>query len=263
MPEYDRNPDLDDPAELFLAAVMRPRRRARPRVAEPLRDAEEFSVETPGGAVAAWRLGEGPAVLLVHGWEDDNALWTRLIDRLKGVGRAVVAFDLPAHGLSEGDQCAPPQAAEAIRAVSGAAGLIDAIVAHSFGGPTSVMAMAQGLEIARIALLAVPLGRRARWGRAAQAMGVSDEILQSAKTLYESRVGAAAHFDLREAAKTMRARALFLHSLDDDQVPFGGAKEASENWPVAELVLVDGLGHRLIAQDPSVIERLVDFLDAP
>jgi pimeloyl-ACP methyl ester carboxylesterase len=254
---------LDIGASEFLAAMMRPRRRARPRLAEPLRHAEERSVDTPHGAVAAWRLGKGPAVLLVHGWEDDNSLWTRLIGQLTAIGRAVVALDLPGHGFSDGERCAPPDAADALTAVAAKLGPIEAVVAHSFGCPASVVAMENGLAIERIALIAAPLGRRRRWDGMAGELGVDARIVARAKVMYEERVGASAHFDLREAAERMQARALFLHSLDDEQVPFGGAREASDRWQGSELVLVDGLGHRQIAQDPDIVARIVDFLNAP
>ncbi len=252
-----------DAARAFLDAVMRPRRRARPRVAEPLREAEAREVETPHGKIAAWRLGVGPAVLLVHGWEDDNALWTRLIDALAARGRAVVVFDLPAHGFSEGDVCSPPVAAEAVRQVAAALGPIEAVCGHSFGCPASVLAMEAGLAVERIALIATPLGRRARWDRAAEAMGIGEDVVARAKALYEAQWPEAARFDLSEAAARMSARALFVHSADDEQVSFAGARSAAAAWPGAEFLLVDGLGHRLVAQDPDIVARVADFLDTP
>jgi pimeloyl-ACP methyl ester carboxylesterase len=259
----DFSGSTEEQAERFLAAVMRPRRRARPRLAEPLANAEEYTVATPCGEIAAWRLGPGPAVLLVHGWEDDNALWTRLIDRLAAIGRAVAALDLPGHGFSGGQQCAPPDAAGAVVSAVAALGPIEAIVAHSFGCPASVMAIEKGVEVERIALIAAPLGRRRRWDRRGEELSVDPEVVARAKRLYEQRVGETAHFDLREAAGRMRARALFLHSIDDEQVPFEGAREASERWVGSEFVLVDGLGHRQIAQDPEIVARIADFLNAP
>ena len=32
-------------------------------------------------------------------------------------------------------------------------------------------------------------------------------------------------------------------------------------WPNSDLILVDGLGHRLIAQDDVVLERIIGFVD--
>lgn len=251
----------DEQAEQFLEAMMRPRRRARPRVAEPFLDLDAVEVKTPVGTIAAWRLGEGPAVLLVHGWQDDHALWTRMIVALAERGRAVVALDLPAHGFSEGESCAASVAARALLETAAQLGPIDAVVAHSFGGPSSALAMTQGLPAARAVFIAVPVAMRRRWARLGAEWNVPEDIVARAKQAYEERDPVAAAFDVRDAAKSMRARALFVHAIDDDQVPFDGAQEAADAWPGAELLLVDGLGHRLIAQDPEIVARVVDFVD--
>lgn len=43
--------------------------------------------------VQAWRWGEGPAVLVVHGWEDDHHCFDAIIAALVKRGQAVVALD--------------------------------------------------------------------------------------------------------------------------------------------------------------------------
>ncbi|NJM34282.1 MAG: hypothetical protein HC850_05705 [Rhodomicrobium sp.] len=49
--------------------------------------------------------------------------------------------------------------------------------------------------------------------------------------------------------------------MDDDTTEWDdNAKVIAESWPNAELVLCDGLGHRMIAQDRSIIERIVNFV---
>src|SRR5665213_2926669 len=92
--------DLDAEARRLIESLGKPKRRVRPRLARMLNEAEDREVATPTGAVMAWRLGAGPATLMVHGWEDDNALWSPLIDTCAEMLRASVAFDLPGHGWS-------------------------------------------------------------------------------------------------------------------------------------------------------------------
>ena len=132
----------DVAAEQFLQAMLAPpRRRKVPRIAEPLRQVEMQEIESPQGRIAAWRLGEGPALLLVHGFEDDNVLWTPLIDALIARDRAAIVFDLPGHGLSEGENGFAPDGAEAILAVAKALGPINAVVGHSLGCWASALAL--------------------------------------------------------------------------------------------------------------------------
>jgi len=250
--------DAVERAREFTKNLGYPRRRARPRMAPALIDAEHRMVE----GVAAWRLGEGPAVLMVHGWEDDNSLWAPLIDQLAMIGRAVVALDLPAHGFSEGERVPLLVAAKAVADVAAAMGPIDAVVAHSFGCPATVTAIEEhGLAPDRVVLIGSALHQRGQIMRLAERNDIPDDVVEAIFATYEEDVGRPVDwFDLRRAAPAMTAKALILHSLDDDACDYRGAQELADVWPGAELALTDGLGHRLIAQDPSVVERIVDFV---
>lgn len=250
---------IDDEARAVLTEALTPKRRARQRLAEPLRAAEQRDIVTPQGRVAAWRLGEGPAVLFVHGWQDDNSLWSPLIQALADIGVASVAFDLPGHGFSEGNSCTPSAAAAAIEAVAKELGPIDAIVTHSFGGPAMGFALMHGFTARRIVLIAPPRGRNRRWFEAAEERGVSAAVIQRAREIYAAEVGPAlASFDL--AALAPEIETLVIHSADDDAVEWDNGQAIADAWPKAELILCDGLGHRMVAQDRGIIERIVSFV---
>ena len=212
--------------------------------------------------IAAWRLGAGPAVLLVHGWEDDHSLWTPLIDQLAPIGRAVVALDLPGHGFSQGDRSPLLLAAKAVANVADVFGPVDAVVAHSFGAPALVTAIEEhGFAPCRVVLIGSALHQRGQIKRIAERNDIPDSVVQQIFATYEADVGKPVDwFDLRRAAPAMTARALIVHSLDDDACDYRGAQDLAELWPGAELALTDGLGHRVICQTPSVIERIVDFV---
>lgn len=250
--------NIDEQARALLKEVMTPKRRARQRIAELLRDVQQHEIETPTGKIAAWRLGEGPAVLLVHGWQDDNSLWSPLISALAEIGIASVAFDLPGHGFSGGETCSPSQAAAAMEIVVQELGPIDAVVTHSFGGPVTGFALLNGFNARRIVLIAPPRGRNRRWFDFADERGISPDVVHRAREIYAAEVGLHAAFDLAEVASPVGT--LVLHSMDDVAVEWENAKAIAEGWPNAELALCDGLGHRMIAQDRGVIERIVDFV---
>lgn len=251
---------LDDEARQLLAEVTRPRRRARPRIAEPLRRADDFDVAAPSGSISAWRLGEGPAVLCVHGWEDDNALWGPFITALSGLGIAAVTLDLPGHGFSEGEACTPALAAAAVTAVAEQLGPIDTIVTHSFGGPVVGYALSHGLKARRVVLIAPPRGRNRSWFRLAKERGIAEEVVLRARDLYAADAGDAAAFDFLDIAARMSTEAMVIHSADDEVVDWEQGRAIAEAWKGAEFVLCDGLGHRLIAQDADVIDRVIQFV---
>jgi pimeloyl-ACP methyl ester carboxylesterase len=262
--------DLDAQAEDLLAEAAKPIRRVRPRLARQLADGEDLEVATSHGPVMAWRLGAGPATLLVHGWEDDNALWSPLIDECAKIGRAVVALDLPGHGYSQSEAASLEAAAEAIRAVAEALGPIDTLVAHSFGCPSSILALSQGLKVDRAVMIASPVPRtgdpdryRQRWVRRQLDRGWDAAVVERAAELMKPRMAEtmASHEAVEGLFPQMTARLLAVHAWDDEQCPPEASRIMADRWPGGEVALFDGFGHRLIAQDDTVLERVMGFLE--
>lgn len=249
--------------ETFFARFGAPKRRVRPRIAERLAQADHQMVPTPAGAVATWRLPGPDPVLLVHGWEDDNSLWQNMIVALDMIGRGVVAFDLPAHGYSQGDTLNMDLGAAAVRAVCDALGPFCAIVTHSFGGPASALAMEAGLNIPRAVLIAPPMAMGLSIDRNVARVGAGAQVAKAIRARVAARMPQPLeHYDMRRTAPAMTARALFVHSLDDAEADAQNSRTLADLWPGAELLLTDGMGHRAIAMDESIILRVLDFLEA-
>ena len=266
--------DLEAEARRLVEELGRPKRRVRPRLARMLNEAEDLEVATAHGGIMAWRLGSGPATLMVHGWEDDNALWSPLIDLCAEMMRGSVAFDLPGHGWSPAEECSIQAAGAAVLAVAEALGPIDSVVAHSFGCPSTIWAMANGLKVQRAVMIASPVPRTetrsqardmTRWEQAQLHEGVDPEVIARARVIMAERPPMRSNdpdFDIEAVLPTLTAKALILHSMDDEQCPVANSQRMAELWPGSELVLLDGLGHRLVAQEPDVVARVFEFVDA-
>lgn len=251
--------EADDITQKMFPA---PRRRTVPRVAEPLQRVDITEVTGPQGRIAAWRLGEGPAVLLVHGWEDDNALWTPLIEALVARGHAVVAFDNPAHGLSDGGRGHAPEVADAIAAVAQTLGPIKAVVAHSVGAWGSALALNEGLAAERFVLIAPPSGRSEdRWRRAAARMGMSEDALAAAVERMKSQLTAHGRDTLDATVPKLKLPMLFVHSRVDDRCPFDGAEAMADTCQDARFYALEDADHRATAQDAEAIAVITYFLE--
>ena len=254
-------PGFDEAVQEFLHAYAVPRRLRDPRIADRLSTVEPTVVPTRWGDLSAWRLGSGPAVLLVHGWEDDNSLWSPLIDELDQRGRALVAFDLPGHGVSGGDWGVSFEGSDGIVAVSDVLGPIDAVVAHSAGCGYTAGAVGEGWAVARAAFISPPLTAGDRWQRYAQKLGVSEEVAFAAQAIYDAAHGPArAAWHPRTAYPALDVDLLVVQSRDDERNSVTDAQEVIPLKPRARLVLVDGLTHRRAARDPDVINLVADFV---
>src|SRR5262245_10129632 len=75
---------------------------SKPWQEEILARGRAFEVDSAAGKVAAWTWGEGPAIVLVHGWNGRGAQLGAFVDPLVAAGFQVVSFDAPGHGKSPG-----------------------------------------------------------------------------------------------------------------------------------------------------------------
>jgi len=133
-------------AAVFERLFFTPPRPPRSRGEPTLKNAEWIAVNLEGRPLAAWRWGNGPATLLVHGWGGQAAQLSSFVAPLLARGFSVVAFDGPGHGRSGRVKSSLPQLAWAIRAVSDSVGGVTGIVAHSLGAAAAVLAVRDGLR---------------------------------------------------------------------------------------------------------------------
>lgn len=115
------------------------------------------TVEVDGLRIGYRELGEGPAVLLLHGWPTSSYLWRDVMPAIAGANR-VIAPDLPGFGGSDKPVDAKYDFAFFERSLEG---LLDAlrvdrvgIAAHDIGGPIGVhWALANPERVTGLALL--------------------------------------------------------------------------------------------------------------
>jgi pimeloyl-ACP methyl ester carboxylesterase len=232
-------------ADLFCAP-----RRGKP--ADP--GGHRFDV-FPG--IAAWDWGEGPTVILAHGWNGSAAQMSPFVEPLVRAGFYVVAFDEPAHGSSIGRRATAFDFAEALLAVSRRVKPIHAIVAHSLGATGAALALSRGLKADRAVLLAPPaeMGHFARVFAGALGLRRTGGVLRELRRTVGEELP-----DLRLLAPGFSARALMLHDPSDREVPFAHTQELAAAWPGARLEALPGAGHSRILRNRDAIQRAVAFV---
>jgi pimeloyl-ACP methyl ester carboxylesterase len=236
------------------------RRSARPGEREVLQGARPMTL----GGMKAWCWGEGPTVLLVHGWNGRATQLGAFVSPLSARGYRVVAFDALGHGESPGNYLSLPELATCIHEVADELGAVHGVVAHSLGGAATTLALAKGLQLERAVFISPPADPRVFLASFSAALGISDEVRTLVQRRLEERLGAAME-DMRATAlaPAMRTPLLVIHDRDDKEVPARAGQSIAEAWPNAELMLTEGLGHQRILRDESVTHFAVRFIDAP
>jgi pimeloyl-ACP methyl ester carboxylesterase len=208
-----------------------------------------------------WAWGQGPTVLLAHGWNGHAGQLSSFIRPLVEAGFRVVAFDQPAHGHSRGKRTTVLKMAEALKSIARAAGPLHAVVAHSLGATATALALFDHLPAQRAVLIAPPADAPHFARRLAVLLGLSSERTEGMLAQIQRDIGAhLGSLDLRRIAEWIRQPALILHDMADREVPFSHGRAIADVWPMARLVPLAGLGHSRVLADADVVRTTVAFL---
>jgi pimeloyl-ACP methyl ester carboxylesterase len=216
--------------------------------------------------IAAFEWGEPsrPLVMLIHGWNGRGTQIASFAPRLVEEGFRVVALDGPGHGISPGKRTNPSAYAQFITDAQKELtnnGEAHTIIAHSFGGGSTVLAASRDLKVKKIVLIASP----AFYERVVHFFARSMQLNQKAEECFfeeVTRLAKIAPRDLNIAAigGKLNLPCLIVHDTDDTAVDYMSATAIHEAWPHSELLTTTGLGHRRILKDKNVIERVVRFI---
>jgi hypothetical protein len=247
--------------KLFFTPI---RARVRDEERAVLARGERFTLEVLGQRVVGWSWGEGPTILLAHGWGGHAGQMTTLVDPLVAAGFRAVAIDMPGHGESAGGASSVVHFAAAIGRAAALFKPVHGVVAHSFGAAASTYALASGLPLGseeRVVFFAPPARFDSFWQRFRAGTGLSDDIMQrmlhEAEDWLQIRFEGSSPIDL---APRMTAPLLAFQDPEDRESLYEEGAELVGAWPGAELRPVEKLGHLRILRDPACIRQTVEFL---
>ncbi|HEX5125030.1 MAG TPA: alpha/beta fold hydrolase [Rhodanobacteraceae bacterium] len=247
--------------ELFCTPSRTARRRA---IEASTAFAATLTLDVGGRNIEVYRWGDPsaqPYVLVVHGWSDYALRFVPLIDALRDAGYAVVTFDQPGHGRSDGDTSTLPEFARCVGAVGRHFGRAAAVVGHSMGGAAAAIALRDGLAADRAILIAPPADLADAADRFAAFVGLAPHLRERFHRALEER--ASVRFESLEAHRNVPAidrPALIVHDLCDREVPWSEGERYARYWPRARMVSTANLGHNRILADAGVVGTLLDFL---
>ncbi|HML97970.1 MAG TPA: alpha/beta fold hydrolase [Tepidiformaceae bacterium] len=229
--------------------------------------------------------GNGPAVLLSHGYGATSRMWTRQIETLKDRYR-VITWDMRGHGESDspGDQALYSEEATCgdMAAILRELGIEKAVIGGlSLGGYMSLAFNVRYPEMVNALMLfdtgpgyKNPAGREG-WNRTAEARAVAFETKgleslgrgaevriarhRSAAGLAKAARGMLAQFDSRiiESLEQIAVPTLVLVGANDE--PFLGATDYMVNKiPGARRVVIPGAGHAANIDQPEAFNAAVE-----
>jgi pimeloyl-ACP methyl ester carboxylesterase len=235
-----------------------------PRPPRPLPDgARWLDLDTAVGPLAAWELGEGPTVLLIHGWGGRSQDFVGIADTLADAGFRAVAVDLPGHGRSSGGpRTHVPEMADALRAIVAVMGPPAAVVAHSAGGLALGLALEDSFPDLPIVLVAplVTLDSALRWFAATARLPLRG--YHALRRHIDRGFGADVWHRARLDRAPLTSDVLVVADERDDRVPPDEVGALLARHGHARLVTTCGRGHNGVLGAPEVLTAVAAFLTA-
>jgi pimeloyl-ACP methyl ester carboxylesterase len=213
--------------------------------------------------ITTWSWGQGPAVLLVHGWGGRAGQLASFVRPLRERGIGVVALDAPGHGSSPGRESSLLAFVDAIRAVAESVGPLRAVIAHSIGAAATATALRDGLRADAAVFLAPPSDLALQADIILDTLGFGRRARALMQERVEHRLGVPwSALDVQRFAPRMRTPLLVIHDREDAEVPWQEGALIAQAWPGATLSTTSGLGHRRLLRDPGVVREAVGFVCA-
>ena len=226
-------------------------------------DAHAGFVEYRGRNLAAWRWGpaDAPAVLLAHGWGGYAAQMRGFVPQLLAGGYRVIAYDQPAHGLSEGRLTGLPDFAGALAAVAASYGGVRHVVAHSLGAVGAALAITRGLQLQSAVLVSPPSDLVGYSRQFARWTWMPERLRRRMQAAIEERYGLRwFELEIPRLAPRLRTPALVIHDHGDGIVPWSQGAALAQAWPGARLLSTVGLGHGRILGSDIATRAAADFI---
>jgi pimeloyl-ACP methyl ester carboxylesterase len=227
-------------------------------------DARSTLLEHKGRHIATWRWGsmDDPAVVLVHGWGGNAAQMRAFVFPLLSAGFRVIAYDQPAHGVSEGRLTGLPDFADVLAEVAWHHGDVRAVIGHSLGATAAAMAHAWNrIDIRKFVLVRPPSDMLGFSRRFARWHWMPEPVRRAMQAAIEERYGVRwEELELARVAPRLSAKALVIHDRNDRMVPWKQGAALAQKWQGARFMTTEGLGHRRILEDSAVTQAAADFV---
>ncbi|HUQ76122.1 MAG TPA: alpha/beta fold hydrolase [Burkholderiales bacterium] len=245
---------------LFLT----PPRNGGAAAALDLIDARSSLIEHKGRHIATWRWGsrDAPLVILAHGWGGYAAQMRGFVFPLLSAGFQVIAYDQPAHGVSEGKLTGLPDFADVLAEIAWHHGGAYAFIGHSLGAAAAGFALAnRKLRLEKAVLVSPPADLVGYSRHFARWHWMPEAIRRAMQSAIEDRYGVLwENLDVGRLAPRISAPALVIHDRDDRMVPWTHGAHVARLWSGARLMSTDGLGHGRILASDVVTRAAADFI---
>ncbi len=248
-----------------LAGRAPPRPAVTPAQQQALDQATRLSYG-PSLRNTAWSWGQGPLLVLVHGWGGRAAQLAPLALSTSRLGYRCVAIDITGHGDSAGQRTGWRHFVDDVAEVPRMLGLnVHAYVGHSAGGLALMAARAiHGLRAQRYVCVCAPSHPYPPVRAVQQRLNPSPALMQRYQEFLASQLGTDWHrLEAGHAFANAGAELLLVYDQGDRFVEHTEGDRILAWCPAAHLLKPTSCGHTRVLASPELAQAVSEFLVSP
>lgn len=241
----------------------KPKRKAPPA----FHHAKSVSVIVEGLTIRGWHFtptkSNGKKILIVHGFDSYCYKYEKYVLKLQHCGFEVLAFDAPAHGVSDGKKLNALLYKNTLLEINKQYGILYGIMAHSVGGLAATLAAEELPQLQKLVLIAPATETITAVDNFIHFLGLNNEM----KNLLVNYIEQFAklplnYFSAARAVENIKSKIFWLHDEDDKICPIKDvAPVIAKHLPHIHFSITKGLGHNKIYRDEKVAESIISFFE--
>ncbi|OFZ14254.1 MAG: hypothetical protein A2X86_05245 [Bdellovibrionales bacterium GWA2_49_15] len=245
--------------EVIKAILMRPGAfHLQPAQLEWGNKAKKSFLEIEGIAkrVCLYEYGDGPVLLLIHGWGGCGLQLSPLIQPLMSLGYKIVLFDAPGHGESSGIGATYLEFVRALSQLAKHYSDVRGVVAHSMGGGAAIVLASQlSRPEFKTVLMAPHYDMQAEfkdWAKSSRGLGyVLDIYVRISERLFKYKLS---EINPKNLLITQKGAFLLIHDVEDQASKYVNSELLHKYLPNSKILKTVGKGHNRILNDAEVLD---------
>jgi len=225
--------------------------------------AESFKVPFKDTSISAWKIGSGPPILFVHGWNGRGVQFYPFFQSCFDAGYSVVFYDATGHGASGGKLTHYLDMTNCFSEIYNYnfGEEITGIIGHSMGAGVAINYLTDHPADVPLVFISPALKLFELLFHSFQYHGIPKRtyvnLILDLEAQYQISLDTRNPIDL---IRYLDNDILIIHDESDKITPIAPSISASEKLVNVELMKTRGLGHNHILKDPGVINSSICFL---
>jgi pimeloyl-ACP methyl ester carboxylesterase len=200
-------------------------------------------------------------ILLVHGWSGRGTQLFSIAKEMAKLGYQVISFDAPAHGKSDGKKSHMKEFIQTIHTINETYGPFDYMIGHSLGAMSVANALSEGVQTKKAVLISGGDVVTDVITEFIDQLKIDRKFVGKLQRKFEKDFNLKMNdYSVSKIAKNIEIPCLVIHDTIDTDVKVDAAHNIHKNLKNGELLITEGLGHRKILGDKTVIKEISNFL---